>query len=248
MLLFTVALDINQTAIRNLERHRAASIQRVCFSHSWRTVQRNFMLLASGQIVGQRHGDSHRNVRLRLNGDLFLSRSPQASRLHVTRKPFGRVRVQADAFSNFLTFSRYRSRILLDINFDVQIPPGTPQHQARQRFFHIVERIARVHHARFATTFTVDHLVIDQRFFEICRTLGAACISIIGVAVQELSERFKAQLVILVVFIAIFNFIPQPDRHVLVQTFQIDAAQTLTFATIGTEVKLMLIQTLNVGA
>ncbi len=207
------------------------------------------MLLASGQIVGQRHGDSHRNVRLRLNGDLFLSRSPQASRLHVTRKPFGRVRVQADAFSNFLTFSRYRSRILLDINFDVQIPPGTPQHQARQRFFHIVERIARVHHARFINALlTVDHLVIDQRFFEICRTLGAACISIIGVAVQELSERFKAQLVILVVFIAIFNFIPQPDRHVLVQTFQINAVETLTLAAIGTEIKLMLIQALNIGA
>ena len=207
------------------------------------------MLLTSGQVVGQRHGDSHRNVRLRLNSDLFLSWSPQASRLHVTRKPFGRIRVQADGFSNLLTFCRYRSRILLDINFDVQIPPGTTQHQARQRFFHIVERIARVHHARFINALlAVDHVVIDQRFFQLIRTLRAASIGIVGVAVQELGERFKAQLVILVVFIAIFNFIPQPDRHVLVQTFQIDAAQTLTFATIGPEVELMLIQTLNVGA
>ena len=207
------------------------------------------MLLTSGQVVGQRHGDSHRNVRLRLNSDLFLSWSPQASRLHVTCKPFGRIRVQADGFSNLLTFCRYRSRILLDINFDVQIPPGTTQHQARQRFFHIVERIARVHHARFINALlAVDHVVIDQRFFQLIRTLRAASIGIVGVAVQELGERFKAQLVFLAAVIAVFNFIPQPDRHVLVQTFQIDAAQTLTFATIGSEVELMLIQTLNVGA
>ena len=205
------------------------------------------MLLTPGQVVSQRHGNSHRDFRIGLNADFLLSRSPQASRLHVTRKPFGRIRVQVDGFSNLLTFSRYRPRILLDINLDVQIPPGTPQHQARQRFFHIVKRVARVHHARFAA-FTVDHLVIDQRLFQLCGALRATIISIVGVTVQELGERFKAQLVILVVFIAIFNFIPQPDRHVLVQTFQIDAAQTLTFATIGSEVELMLIQTLNVGA
>ena len=176
-----------------------------------------------------------------------MSRSPQTSRLHVTRKPFGRIRVQADAFSNLLPLFRYCSRILLDINFDVQIPPGTTQHQARQRFFHIVERIARVHHARFAA-FTVDHLVIDQRLFQLCGAQRTFGVSIVGVAVQELGERFKAQLVILAAVIAIFNFIPQPDRHVLVQTFQIDAAQTLTFATIGPEVELMLIKTLNIGA
>ena len=74
-----IALDINQATVRHLELHRTASVQRVRFSHSWRTVQRNFMLLTSGQVVSQRHGDGHRNVRIGLNGDLFLSRCPQAS-------------------------------------------------------------------------------------------------------------------------------------------------------------------------
>ncbi|GDJ11007.1 secreted and surface-associated lipoprotein mucinase [Escherichia coli] len=70
----------------------------------------------------------------------------------------------------------------LNINFVVQIPPGTAQHQACQRFFHIVERVARVHHARFAAFFTIHHLVIDQRFFQLSRTLRAKVL-IVGVAV-----------------------------------------------------------------
>ena len=79
IILLAVALDINQTTIRSRKLHRTISLQSIRFSHSRRTVQRNFMLFTSGQVVSQRHGNSHRNVRRRLNGDLFLSRSPQAS-------------------------------------------------------------------------------------------------------------------------------------------------------------------------
>ena len=54
-----IALDINQATVRHLELHRTISLQSIRFSHSWRTVQRNFMLLTSGQVVSQRHGNSH---------------------------------------------------------------------------------------------------------------------------------------------------------------------------------------------
>ena len=56
-----IAFDINQATVRNRKLHLTIGFQLIGFRHFWRTVQRDFMLLASGQIVGQRHGDSHRN-------------------------------------------------------------------------------------------------------------------------------------------------------------------------------------------